>query len=297
MQVLEAVELKKRFDDVEAVRGVDLRIEPGETFGLLGPNGAGKSTTINMLVGALAPDSGRARLDGKPVTDPDVRRAIGIAPQDLAIYEELSAEENLALFARIYGLRGSRLRERVQWGLELAGLTERRRDRAGTFSGGMKRRLNLACAAVHEPAVLICDEPTVGVDPQSRNHIFDSIEALSDAGATVLYTTHYMEEAERLCDRVAIMDHGQVLVTGRVDALIDEHGGTAIVEAKLSAAPKDPEGLPGVLEGETLRVESDDPLATVAALGQCDVEIAKLRVDRPDLERVFLHLTGRSLRD
>lgn len=297
MQVLEAVALTKRFDDVEAVRGVDLRIEPGETFGLLGPNGAGKSTTIHMLVGAIAPDSGRARLDAKPVTDPEVRRAIGIAPQDLAIYEELSAEENLAMFARVYGLRGSRLRERVRWGLELAGLVERRRDRAKTYSGGMKRRLNLACAAVHEPAVLICDEPTVGVDPQSRNHIFDSIEALSDAGATVLYTTHYMEEAERLCDRVAIMDHGQVLVTGEVDALIEEHGGKAVIEAKLRAPPEDAAGLPGVLEGETLRVESEDPLATVAALGKCDVEIARLRVDRPDLERVFLQLTGRRLRD
>jgi ABC-2 type transport system ATP-binding protein len=297
--VIEAHGLRKSYGAVEAVRGVDFTIATGETFGLLGPNGAGKSTTIHMLVGALDPDAGTVRIgdDGR-ASDPEVRRTIGIAPQDLALYEELTAAENLTFFARIYGLRGDRLRRRVDWGLDFAGLADRRRDRVSTFSGGMKRRLNLACAAVHEPAILLCDEPTVGVDPQSRNHIFDAIEALSAAGCTVLYTTHYMEEAERLCRRVGIMDHGQMLAIGPVDELVEAHGGQAEVRAEL-AAPPDPDGpaLPGVLEGTTLHVPTEQPLQTIAELGRLGVEVERLSIVRPDLERVFLNLTGRKLRD
>lgn len=296
--MLEARELIKSYGSTRAVDGVSLRIERGASFGLLGPNGAGKSTTIAMLVGALVPDSGTVHLDGaRSPSVPATRREIGVAPQDLAIYEELSAEENLAFFGRIYGLRGRRLAERVMWGLALAGLEGRRRDRAETFSGGMKRRLNLACAAVHEPRLLVCDEPTVGVDPQSRNHIFESIEALRAEGCTLLYTTHYMEEAERLCDRVAIMDHGRILAEGPVPELVAEHGGSTVVEIELAEAPADPQALPGTLDGLVLRVHTDDPLATVEALGRRGLAIERLRIDRPDLERVFLQLTGRSLRD
>lgn len=296
--MLRATDLVKTYGAIKAVQGVSFEIEAGESFALLGPNGAGKSTTLHMLVGALTPDGGQVRLDGdRDPAVPETRRLIGIAPQDLAIYEELSAEENLAFFGRIYGLSGKHLARRVEWGLELAGLGERRKDRAETFSGGMKRRLNLACAVLHEPRVLLCDEPTVGVDPQSRNHIFESIEALRAEGCTLLYTTHYMEEAERLCERVAIMDHGKLLAIDSVDALIEEYGGAAIVEAELSEPPPADLELPGTLEGTSLRVETDEPLAIVQALGAKGIDIRRLRIDRPDLERVFLHLTGRSLRD
>ena len=279
------------------MRGVDLSLKKAETFGLLGPNGAGKSTTIHMLVGALSPDAGRVTIGGGDVRDPSVRRQIGIAPQELAIYNELSAQENLAFFARIYGLRGEQLAERVDWGLRFAGLTDRAKDRVGTYSGGMKRRLNLACAAVHRPTVLLCDEPTVGVDPQSRNHIFESIEALKDEGCTLLYTTHYMEEAERLCDRVAIMDHGEILAVGAVQDLIDEYGGLARVRAELATVPEDVSILPGPLEGSTFSVETQHPFDVIAELGQLPITMTEMHLQQPDLERVFLQLTGRNLRD
>lgn len=295
--LIEASGLRKRFGEVEAVRGVDLRLNKAETFGLLGPNGAGKSTTIHMLVGALPPDAGQVTIDGGDVRDTSVRRKIGIAPQELAIYNELSAQENLAFFARIYGLRGEQLAERVDWGLRFAGLTDRAKDRVGTYSGGMKRRLNLACAAVHRPSVLLCDEPTVGVDPQSRNHIFESIETLKDEGCTLLYTTHYMEEAERLCDRVAIMDHGEILAVGGVEDLVEEHGGLARVRAELSAVPDDISTLPGPLNGSTFSVETQHPFDVIAKLGQLPITMTEMHLQQPDLERVFLQLTGRNLRD
>lgn len=296
--MIEVHQLVKRYGNHTAVDGISFEIGSGETFGLLGPNGAGKTTTILMAVGAIAPDSGEVRLNGQ--SDPtrkEIRREVGVVPQNLAIYEELTAEENIRFFSRIYGLSGKRLRERVDWGLDLAGLTDRRKDRAGTYSGGMKRRLNLACALAHEPKVLFCDEPTVGVDPQSRNHIFDSIERIKDGGCTLIYTTHYMEEATRLCDRVAIVDHGKVLAVGAVEDLVQEHGGSALVEAELTEVPADPSALPGTLEGTRLRIETDRPLEDIAALGKHDIRIERLSVERPDLERVFLHLTGRSLRD
>jgi len=296
--MIEAQELRKSYGGLAAVDGISFEIEAGEAFGLLGPNGAGKTTTILMLVGGLAPDSGQVRIDGRH--DPsraDVRRQIGIAPQDLAIYEELTAVENLSFYARLYGLAGGRLKERIEWGLEFAGLTDRRKDPASRYSGGMKRRLNLACALMHAPRILVCDEPTVGVDPQSRNHVFESIERLKADGCTLIYTTHYMEEAQRLCDRVAIVDHGKLLALDTVDALIAEHGGASVVEAELASAPEDPSTLPGVLDGNVLRIETSEPLETVAKIGRNGIEITRLQVERPDLERVFLHLTGRSLRD
>lgn len=290
--------LKKQFGALQAVDDVSFSIQKGEAFGLLGPNGAGKSTTIHMIAGVLTPDVGEVMIDGSSdPTKPAVRTQLGVAPQDLAIYEELTAEENLAFFGRLYGLSGSHLKERVGWGLEFSGLTDRAKDRAGKYSGGMKRRLNLACALVHSPKVLICDEPTVGVDPQSRNHIFEGIQQLGKEGCTLLYTTHYMEEAEKLCDRVAIMDKGKVLACDTVDQLIAAHGGSSVVEATLSEASTQITDLPGDVEGRVLRMETDRPLQAVADLGRAEVEIEQLRVDRPNLERVFLHLTGRRLRD
>lgn len=295
--MIEVRALTKRFGERVAVDAVSFDVEDGEVFGLLGPNGAGKSTTLHMLVGALAPDGGSIHVDGQAdPTRAELKAQVGIAPQDTALYGELSAAENLAFCGRLYGLSGARLAERVDWGLVFAGLTERRKDRVSGFSGGMKRRLNLACALVHEPRLVFCDEPTVGVDPQSRNHLLENIEQLRDDGCTLLYTTHYMEEAQRLCDRVAIMDKGLILALDRVDTLIAKHGGQTLVEAELISPPEGIE-LPGSLDGTSLRVETDRPLDVVADLGRRGLDLRQLRIDLPDLEQVFLHLTGRSLRD
>ncbi len=288
--------LTKRFGELVAVDGISFELRPGETFGLLGPNGAGKTTTIHMLIGALDPDGGRVALDGRGMTLA-MRRRIGVAPQSLALYENMSGRGNLRFFGSLYGLSGTRLRERVDWALELAGLTERRSDRVGTYSGGMKRRLNLACAMVHDPGVVFLDEPTVGVDPQSRNHLFEAIERLKNDGRTILYTTHYMEEAQRLCDRVAIMDHGRVLALDTVGGLIDAHGGASVIRAELAESPPDGATLPGTLDGTSLRIETTDPSRTLGDLGASGVRLAELSLERPDLERVFLSLTGRTLRD
>jgi ABC-2 type transport system ATP-binding protein len=251
-----------------------------------------------MLVGALEPDGGSVLIDGsaKP-TEPTARMAVGVAPQALSLYEELTAAENLTFFARLYRLAGTRLNERVQSALEFVGLSDRQKDRVKTYSGGMKRRLNLAVALVHEPQVIVLDEPTVGVDPQSRNHIFDRIEELRSAGRTMIYTTHYMEEAQRLCDRVAIMDHGRILDLDRVEALIDRHGGRSVIKAELVRPPAEPVALPAPLDGLSLRFESDRPLEEIGRLSTAGVAFHTLEVARPDLETVFLTLTGRSLRD
>jgi ABC-2 type transport system ATP-binding protein len=290
--------LRKAYDNIVAVDGLSFEIRTGETFGLLGPNGAGKTTTIHLLVGALRPDAGEIVLDGVPdPTRREVRQRIGFAPQALSLYAELTAQENLAFFGRMYGLSGSRLRERVAWCLELAGLSDRRSDRVQTYSGGMKRRLNLACALIHDPPVLFLDEPTAGVDPQSRNHLCESIEALARQGRTVLYTTHYMEEAQRLCNRVAVMDHGKMLALDTVDGLIGKYGGQSVVEAELDAPPAAGVNLPAKLDGTHLRFETDRPLETLVELAGKGVKARTFRVDRPDLETVFLNLTGRRLRD
>ncbi|MBZ5637327.1 MAG: ABC transporter ATP-binding protein [Acidobacteriia bacterium] len=296
--MIEARGLRKSFGAITAVDGVSFALHRGETFGLLGPNGAGKTTTILLLVGALSPDQGEVLVNGATdPTRPGVRRAIGVAPQSLSLYGELTAEENLAFFGRLYGLRGRVLGERVARGLAFAGLEPRRGDRVSTFSGGMQRRLNLACALVHDPPLLLLDEPTVGVDPQSRNHVFESIEALRRDGRTILYTTHYIEEAQRLCDRVAIMDHGRILALDTVDRLIERHGGPAVIDAVLAKAPEDPSRIPWHLDGTSLRIETDRPLEDVARLASANLPLATLNVRRPDLEAVFLALTGRTLRD
>ena len=275
--------IRKTFGSLVAVDDLSLDIERGEIFGLLGPNGAGKTTTVNMAVGLLAPDGGSVELDGsgEPM-QPEVRAKIGVAPQALAIYEDLSGEENLAFFGRIQGLTGKRLEDRVAWCLDFVDLTDRRRNRAKTYSGGMKRRLNLAAALIHDPPLLLLDEPTVGVDPQSRNAIFEKIEVMSREGRTIVYTTHYMEEAQRLCDRVGILDHGKLLALDTVGSLIDAHGGKSVVIAERA-------------EGE-IRIETDDPMVVLSRL-QKDGGLRRFRVESPDLEGVFLNLTGRHLRD
>jgi ABC-2 type transport system ATP-binding protein len=296
--MIEVRDLRKSFGATVAVDGVSFDVGRGETFGLLGPNGAGKTTTIGMLVGVLRPDGGSVHVNGasRP-TEAAARLAVGVAPQSLSLYEELSAKENLTFFARLYRLTGARLAERVGWALDFAELNDRAKDRVKTFSGGMKRRLNLAVALVHDPQVLILDEPTVGVDPQSRNHIFGRVEELKSRGRTIIYTTHYMEEAQRLCDRVAIMDCGKILDLDRVDALIARHGGRSVVKSELVRPPADATVLPAPLDGLSLRFESERPLEEVARLSTAGVAFQTLEVARPDLETVFLTLTGRSLRD
>ncbi len=219
--MLEVSELKKNFGSLVAVNGVSLRAGKGETVGLLGPNGAGKTTTVSMIAGLVRPDSGSVEIDGRRLagdTDPNKRR-IGLVPQDLALFDELTAEANLRLFAALYDLDGAAARRAIGETLELVGLADRAHDRVKNYSGGMKRRLNLASALLHDPQILLLDEPTVGVDPQSRNAIFDNLEVLKSRGKTLLYTTHYMEEAERLCDRVIIIDHGKVVANDTLQGL------------------------------------------------------------------------------
>ncbi len=296
--MIEVRELRKAYGQMIAVAGVSFSVEAGETFGLLGPNGAGKSTTIAMLTGAITPDEGAININGQGSPEvPSNRLMIGVAPQSLSLYEDLSAQENLAFFGRLYRLTGRALDERVAWALEFAGLADRRKHRVKTFSGGMKRRLNLAVALVHNPLVLFLDEPTAGVDPQSRNHIFERIEELRGEGRTVVYTTHYMEEAQRLCDRVAIMDHGKILDLDTVPALVRRYGGRSVVKAELTRAPDDTVALPVELDGLAMRFESERPLEEVARLSSEGVAFQTLEITRPDLETVFLSLTGRSLRD
>ncbi len=275
---------------------VSFSIERGETFGLLGPNGAGKSTTIGMLVGLIKPDSGQVFVAGENPVQLAVRNRIGIAPQSLSLYDNLSAQENLRFFGSVYGLHGIRLNERVAWALDFSGLTDRAKDRVNTFSGGMKRRLNIAVGLIHEPEILLLDEPTVGVDPQSRNHILECISQLAKSGLAIIYTTHYMEEAEKLCDRVAIIDHGRILANETVDEMLRKFGGKAIVTADVVENPNQI-SLPGVPTSGSLEFKSDRAIDELAALQSQGVRFGQVKIDKPNLEGVFLSLTGRSLRD
>ncbi|HLX25323.1 MAG TPA: ABC transporter ATP-binding protein [Usitatibacter sp.] len=231
--MLEATDLWKKYGEVQAVSGISLTARSGQIVGLLGPNGAGKTTTVSMIAGLTAPDRGRVAIDGMPLTETanDAKRRIGLVPQEIALYEELGAEANLRLMGALYGIEGKLLDERVGAALALVGLSDRARDKPSKFSGGMKRRLNIACALVHDPDVLLLDEPTVGVDPQSRNAIFENLESLRDRGKALVYTTHYMEEAERLCDHIVIVDHGKVIASDTRENLL-----------RLGTAPVVPKG-------------------------------------------------------
>lgn len=285
--MLQLKDVRKAFGEITAVDGLSMELRPGQVLGLLGPNGAGKTTTISMSVGLLRPDSGTVRLIDAAgnAHDPShgaARALIGLAPQSIALYDELTAAENLAFFGRLYGLGGVALRQRIQSVLALTGLADRAGSRAKTFSGGMKRRLNLAAAVLHEPRLVFMDEPTAGVDPQSRNAIFEIVRELRDRGCTVVYSTHYMEEAQKLCDTVAIMDRGRLLAMDAVPALIARHGGQSTVTVRRGEAVK--------------RLPTDDPIAVLSAeLASARVDAAT--IDSPDLETVFLRLTGRTLRD
>lgn len=303
--MIKAENLKKRYGNIVALDNVSFEVKKGETFGLLGPNGAGKTTTIQVLCGLLKLDGGTVELNGK--RDPslvEVRMSLGVVPQALAIYEELSAEENLRFFGRIYGLSGRQLKEGVEKCLEIAGLSQRRKGRVSKYSGGMKRRLNMVCSFLHEPPVLLLDEPTVGVDPQSRNLIFDTIEDMKKQGRTIIYTTHYMEEAQRLCDRVAILDHGRILDMDNVENLIVKHGGPSHIEAELEEKMSDFDKIKSFIEDKNVQFEEDkvrfatsQPMESLAMLNRSGVRFRSLKVQTANLEDVFLNLTGRRLRD
>jgi ABC-2 type transport system ATP-binding protein len=275
--------VSRSFGDLLAVDQFSIEIPRGEIFGLLGPNGAGKSTLISMISGQLVPTSGSLLVNGLPPVSVAAKRQMGIAPQSLAVYEELSGRANLEFFGRLYGLNGAGLAASCEKVLDFVGLVDRAADRVEHYSGGMKRRLNLAIALLHEPQVLLLDEPTVGVDPQSRNRLFESVLALKEQGKTIVYTTHYMEEAEKLCDRVAIVEQGSLLALDSVDRLIRQHGG----ESLLSWSSAD----------SAHKLKTADPLGEIQRLLATGCDVSDLSLARPDLEQVFLNLTGRHLRD
>jgi ABC-2 type transport system ATP-binding protein len=309
--VLACGDLRKSFGDRIAVDRVGFSIGPSETYGLLGPNGAGKTTTISMICGLLVRDGGTVTVDGRPVDigEAEAKRAIGYVPQEVAIYPDLTARENLLFFGQLYRLGGSELRGRVDEVLEIIELTDRANDRTDQFSGGMKRRLNIGIGLLHRPKLLVLDEPTVGVDPQSRNAILTSVEELGQRGMAILYTTHYMEEAERLCDRVGIIDHGQIKAEGTRRELVSLIGQRdrirLVADGKLALAADALRGFDGVDEatvhdgGLTLLVADARAilpriLESAAAAGAM---VSSVEIVEPDLEAVFLHLTGRALRD
>jgi ABC-2 type transport system ATP-binding protein len=306
-EVLIATGLRKAYGERVAVQDVSLSLRPGEVLGLLGPNGAGKSTTVGMICGLTTPDAGRVTLSGGVSLASDeagYKRRIGLVPQDIALYEELPARMNLELCGALYGMAPDLIRRRTDEVLALVGLTDRARDKPSTFSGGMKRRLNIACALLHDPDVILLDEPTAGVDPQSRNAIFDNLEALKAAGKALIYTTHYMEEAERLADHLVIVDHGRVVAAGTQAQLFATLPAAQVLQIEIDGEPDDAAlaGLPGVTRaGQRLQATLNDVAADtgplLAALAQRGVRVRGLSSARATLEDVFLHLTGRALRD
>lgn len=310
-QAIQAQELRKVFGPIHAVDGVSFSVGRGEIFSLLGPNGAGKTTIISMLCGLLRPDAGDASLLGNSIRSQaaQARATLGVVPQEIALYMDLSTRENLAFWGKMYNLRGKELGRRIDEVLEIIGLTDRQKGRVGTFSGGMKRRVNIGIALLHKPPIVIMDEPTVGIDPQSRRHILDAVKELRSQGMTVLYTTHYMEEAEELSDRVAIMDKGKIIACGTNAELVRLVGQDTRIELALNAESarvldlwRSIEGIRGVTaEDGHITVLAADSNAVLPRLFESaasrGVRITSLEIREPNLEAVFLHLTGRALRD
>jgi ABC-2 type transport system ATP-binding protein len=311
MKAIETQELKKSFGDNQAVQGVSFAVEEGEIFSLLGPNGAGKTTTISMLSCLLRPDAGDARIMGHSIRTEamGVKSVLGVVPQEIALYEDLTARENLTFWGKMYGLRGAALKSRVDEVLDVIGLSDRAGDRVGKYSGGMKRRVNIGVALLHKPKVIYMDEPTVGIDPQSRRNILDSVVALKDQGMTVLYTTHYMEEAQELSDHIAIMDHGRMIACGTNDELVKLVGEQTRIDLTINLdsgrildAWRSIEGVKHVtVEEERISVLVDDSNKVLPRLFEAashqSARITSVDISEPNLEAVFLHLTGRALRD
>jgi ABC-2 type transport system ATP-binding protein len=303
--------LRRSFGDLVAVDDVSFEVRDGEILGLLGPNGAGKTTTLCMISGVLKPDSGRVLVDGRDIwIEPTVvKRHLGVVPQEVAVYEDLTARDNLSFWGSLYGLSGSELKERVDEGLTLVGLADRAGDRVKGFSGGMKRRLNLCMGLLHHPRFLLLDEPTVGIDPQARLNILEVIRGVAAGGTTVLYTTHYMEEAQELCDRIAIIDHGRILTVGTLDELTRLAGEAEVLRlAGTFAATEARDRLQGISGVRVLQAGDGKAMLSVAAGGPgllavlpavlaSGLALDDVSIQRPNLQSVFISLTGRELRD
>ncbi|OFW81586.1 MAG: export ABC transporter ATP-binding protein [Alicyclobacillus sp. RIFOXYA1_FULL_53_8] len=309
--MLEVHGLTKSFATNTAVKGVSFQVHPGDAFGLLGPNGAGKSTTISMMTGLLKPDKGEIILNGQSLEKNPryVKQRIGLVPQSIALYEHLSAEENLHFWGNIYGMTGNQLRENTDWCLDVAGLKDYRKQAVKKYSGGMMRRLNIAVGMIHRPEVLIMDEPTVGIDPQSRNHILQTVRQLNRDGMTVIYTSHYMEEVEYLCTRLAIMDHGQMIAYGALKDVRQLAGAlstvTLEVNGELAAAAaelrQDLTFRQVTVTEQTLLLQVQEAGVAISkavlVLSRHQLQPQRIDISQPNLESAFLHLTGRQLRD
>lgn len=311
MKMIELNQVVKEYPKVRAVDGISLTIQEGEIYGLLGPNGAGKSTTIGMIATLIEPTAGEIFIKGMPLKREagQIKKLIGLVPQEIALYPTLTAKENLEFWGKMYGLKGSQLKEKVAAILDLVGLSHRKNERIENYSGGMKRRINIAVGLLHQPEILIMDEPTVGVDPQSRTHILETIKNLNQQGMTVIYTSHYMEEVEFLCDRIGIMDHGKLIAEGTKDQLTQLIGSYNTIKVKTKetddALFSDLLQIPGVhdvaLTEEQLEIltPEDETLLPdlIQILHSRGNRIEAIQISEPDLESVFLHLTGRALRD
>lgn len=323
--ILTVRDLRKKYGDHEVVKGINFSVKEGEVFGLLGPNGAGKTQTISMLTGVIEPTSGTAQIGGYDIKTQmkEVKKINGLVPQDLALYPTLSARANLNFFGRIYGLRGKALKERVEGVLHVVSLTDRADEPIENYSGGMKRRVNIAAGLVHHPKLLFLDEPTVGVDPQSRNHIFESVQRLNrERGMSIVYTSHYMEEVELLCNRVAIIDEGQIIALDSIKNLVAMLGGgiiqiglpmvdqpllnqltalPAVKEACLETADGTTEAESMAHGGHMVRILTQDTqhavVNVIGYLNEKDINLLSLNILEPNLETVFLHLTGKKLRE
>ncbi len=306
---LEISDLQKAFGSIGALEGVSFTLPVGQRLAFLGPNGAGKTTLIRCLSGRTRPDSGTIRLFGRPIDGPGVRQSLGLVPQEIALYSDLTTRENLAAFGRFYGLRGRRLKDRVEWALNWTGLSARADHLVGGFSGGMKRRVNLACGVLHLPRILLLDEPTVGVDPQSRQRIFSMLDELNRDGTTIVLTTHHLDEAEQRCDRIVILDQGKVIADGNIDQLVDRTvGRSRMLRVRIDRPLAGPIELPGPArkrvgnQGDSViktRIDevSDELALILESTRRSGYEIADVELHSPSLHHVFLHLTGYELRD
>ena len=314
MNMLTVQDLRKSFGSLEAVKGVSFTVEKGESYGLLGPNGAGKSTTINMITGLFAPTSGEIRIKNIDVIKypKNAQKWIGVVPQEIALYQAMSARENLKFWGRMYDLSGNELEKSVDQVLEIIGLTERAKDKVETFSGGMKRRVNIGAAILHRPELLIMDEPTVGIDPQSRNHILETVKRLNSEGMTIIYTSHYMEEVEYLCERVGIIDHGELIASGTLSDLRETIGNHSriilTIDKETAHVEKITQTLLGIFSKKDIQIQDHQVMVFhkepqlilsdfIQSMTKTGTKITSVDIVEPNLESVFLHLTGRNLRD
>ena len=314
MKMLTVQDLRKSFGSLEAVKGVSFTVEKGESYGLLGPNGAGKSTTINMITGLFAPTSGEIRIKNIDVIKypKQAQKWLGVVPQEIALYQAMSARENLKFWGRMYDLSGDELEKSVDQVLEIIGLTERAKDKIETFSGGMKRRVNIGAAILHRPELLIMDEPTVGIDPQSRNHILETVKRLNSEGMTIIYTSHYMEEVEYLCERVGIIDHGELIASGTLSDLRETIGNHSriilTIDKETANVEKITQALSGIFSKRDIQIQDHQVMVFhkepqlilsdfIQSVTKTGTKITSVDIVEPNLESVFLHLTGRNLRD